>query len=78
MVGCVCAWDHGKGRDWREVTGSNRGRATTEGVAQVIQVREEGDEELERHSGDTGALSWVWGICKDEETLTMSVRFLAQ
>lgn len=32
MVGCVCAWDHGKGRDWREVTGSNRG---VEGIEEM-------------------------------------------
>lgn len=44
------------------LVGAVEGGATTEGVAQVVQVREESDEKLERHSGDTGALSWVWGI----------------
>ena len=36
------------------------GRETIEGVAKVVQVRD--DNEFERHSGGIGAINWIWGI----------------
>ena len=36
------------------------GRETTEGVAKVVQVRD--DVEFERHWGGLGAVNWMWGL----------------
>jgi len=36
------------------------GREITEGVAKVVQVRD--DVEFERHWGGLGAVNWIWGL----------------